>query len=151
MGKLGWIAAFIYCAGAALRLARFNTNIDIVDKRFFQGLPSPAAAALVAGLVWVLLDNGWSGDEARWYACVLTIFAGVTMVSNVRFYSGKDINLRRSVPFLAIAAFALALALVSSYPPGVLFALFLCYALSGYVMAAWQRFGGRRKPVASGE
>ena len=151
MGKWGWAAAFIYCACTAMRLARFNTNIGVIDKKYFQGLPSPAAAALVAGLVWVLLDNGWSGDEARWYACVLTIFAGVTMVSNVRFYSGKDINLRRSVPFLAIAAFALALALVSSYPPGVLFALFLCYALSGYVMAAWQRFGGRRKPVASGE
>lgn len=151
MGKLGWIAAFIYCAGAALRLARFNTNIDVVDKRFFQGLPSPAAAALVAGLVWVLLDYGWTGEEARWYACVLTIFAGVTMVSNVRFYSGKDINLRKSVPFVMVAAFALALALVSSYPPGVLFALFLCYALSGYVMAVWQWFSRRRKPIAPGE
>lgn len=146
MGKLGWIAAFIYCAGAALRLARFNTNIDVVDKRYFQGLPSPAAAALIAGLVWVMIDNGWTGEEARWYACVLTIFAGITMVSNVRYYSGKDINLRRSVPFLVIAAIALGFALVSSYPPGVLFALFLCYALSGYVMAIWDRM--TRKPVA---
>jgi CDP-diacylglycerol---serine O-phosphatidyltransferase len=143
MGKLGWIAAFIYCAGAALRLARFNTNIDVVDKRYFQGLPSPAAAALIAGLVWVMIDNGWKGDEARWYACVLTIFAGITMVSNVLYYSGKDINLRRSVPFLVIAGIALGFALVSSYPPGVLFALFLCYALSGYVMVAWRRISGR--------
>jgi len=136
MGKLGWIAAFIYCAGAALRLARFNTNLGIIDKRYFQGLPSPAAAALVAGLVWVLIDNGWTGQEARWYACTLTIFAGVTMVSNVRYYSGKDINLRRSVPFIVVAAFALGFALVSTYPPGVLFALFLGYALSGYVLTA---------------
>ncbi len=137
MGKLGWIAAFIYCAGAALRLARFNTNIGVVDKRYFQGLPSPAAAALVAGLIWVLLSLGMNGEEARWYACVITIFAGVTMVSNVRYWSGKDINLRRSVPFIFVVAIVLAFALVSSYPELVLFALFLVYALSGYAMACW--------------
>jgi len=150
MGKLGWAAAFIYCAGAALRLARFNTNLEVIDKRYFQGMPSPAAAALIAGLVWVLLDAGWSGEEARWYACVLTIFAGVTMVSNIRYWSGKDINLRKSVPFVMVAAVALGFALVSSYPPGVLFALFLGYALSGYVMAAWQ-WVKRRKAVARAE
>jgi CDP-diacylglycerol--serine O-phosphatidyltransferase len=127
-----------------LRLARFNTNIDVVDKRYFQGLPSPAAAALVAGLVWVMIDNGWSGEEVRWYACVLTIFAGVTMVSNVRYWSGKDINLRKSVPFMMIVAFAVGFALVSSYPPGVLFGLFLAYALSGYVLSGW-RLLGRQK------
>ena len=147
MGKLGWISAFIYCAGAALRLARFNTNIDVVDKRYFQGLPSPAAAALIAGLVWVMIDNGWKGEDARWYACVLTIFAGITMVSNVLYYSGKDINLRRSVPFLVIAGIALGFALVSSYPPGVLFVLFLCYALSGYVMFVWRWIAGRKAVV----
>jgi CDP-diacylglycerol--serine O-phosphatidyltransferase len=150
LGKLGWIAAFIYCAGAALRLARFNTNIEVVDKRYFQGLPSPAAAALVAGLVWVLIDNNWTGDEAAWFACILTIFAGITMVSNLRYYSGKDINLRKSVPFMMVAAFALGFALVSSYPPGVLFALFLIYALSGYALgiAGWL---GRRKKIARAE
>jgi CDP-diacylglycerol--serine O-phosphatidyltransferase len=148
MGKLGWIAAFIYCACAALRLARFNTNIEVIDKRYFQGLPSPAAAALVAGLVWVMIDNDWTGEEARWYACILTIFAGITMVSNLRYYSGKSINLRKSVPFMVVAAFALGFALVSSYPPGVLFALFLAYALSGYVLGAndWLK---RRKRRAS--
>jgi CDP-diacylglycerol---serine O-phosphatidyltransferase len=144
MGKLGWMAAFIYCAGAALRLARFNTNIGIVDKRYFQGLPSPAAAALVAGLVWVMLDNGISGESVRWYACALTVFAGISMVSNVFFYSGKEINLRRSVPFFVIIAFVVGLLLVSSYPPGVLFGLFLCYAFSGYVLAAVRFF---RKPA----
>lgn len=150
MGRLGWIAAFIYCAGAALRLARFNTNIDVVDKRYFQGLPSPAAAALVAGLVWVMIDNGWSGEDARWYACALTMFAGITMVSNIRYWSGKDINLRKSVPFIIVVAFAVGFALVSSYPPGVLFALFLAYALSGYIMTAWQA-SGRRRTVARPE
>ncbi|MCX7171401.1 MAG: CDP-diacylglycerol--serine O-phosphatidyltransferase [Proteobacteria bacterium] len=144
MGKLGWIAAFVYCACAALRLARFNTNLDVIDKRYFQGLPSPAAAALVAGLVWVLLDLGYSGEDARWYACVLTIFAGVTMVSNIRYWSGKDINLRRSVPFMVVPAIGLGYILLSSYPPGILFALFLGYALSGYVLATWQWLRARR-------
>jgi len=147
MGKLGWIAAFIYCACAALRLARFNTNLDVVDKRYFQGLPSPAAAALVAGLIWVMLDLGYTGEEARWYACILTIFAGVTMVSNIRYWSGKDINLRRSVPFIVVPAIALAYILLSSYPPGILFALFLGYALSGYVLAVW-RWLQARKTIA---
>lgn len=146
LGKLGWVAAFIYCAGAALRLARFNTNIEVVDKRYFQGLPSPAAAALVAGLVWVLIDNDWTGEEAAWFACILTIFAGITMVSNLRYYSGKDINLRKSVPFMMVAAFALGFALVSSYPPGVLFALFLLYALSGYALGISGWLARRRKP-----
>lgn len=145
LGKLGWIAAFIYCVGAALRLARFNTQLEVADKRWFQGLPSPAAAALVAGLVWVLIDNAWSGFDARWYACTLTIFVGVTMVSNLRFYSGKDINLRKSVPFVIVVAVALGFALVSSYPPGVLFALFLLYALSGYVLEAFAWWRKRKK------
>ena len=145
LGKIGWMAAFIYCAGAALRLARFNTHLDVVDKRYFQGLPSPAAAALVAGLVWVSLDYGYGGEDVRWLACALTLFAGVTMVSTVPYYSGKDINLKKSVPFFVVVAFALAFALVSSYPAGVLFLLFLGYALSGYVMMLWRR-GSRRRP-----
>jgi CDP-diacylglycerol--serine O-phosphatidyltransferase len=147
MGKLGWIAAFIYCAGAALRLARFNTNIDIVDKRYFQGLPSPAAAALIAGMVWVVIDNGHSGNDVRWFAVFLTIFAGVSMVSNVLFWSGKDINLRKSVPFIVVIALVMAFALVSSYPPGVLFALFLAYAGSGYVLYIWGWLRRRRQPT----
>ncbi|MFZ5512034.1 MAG: CDP-diacylglycerol--serine O-phosphatidyltransferase [Pseudomonadota bacterium] len=140
MGKLGWIAAFIYCVGAALRLARFNTTLEVMDKRYFQGLPSPAAAALVAGLVWVLLDLGYTGEDVRWFACALTIFAGVTMVSSFRFYSFKDINLRRSVPFFVVLGLVMVFVLVSSYPPGVLFGLFLVYSLSGYVMAAWNQY-----------
>jgi CDP-diacylglycerol---serine O-phosphatidyltransferase len=136
LGRLGWIAAFIYCAGAALRLARFNTTLEVVDKRFFQGLPSPAAAALVAGLVWVMIVSGIPGSDVRWLACGITIFAGVTMVSNIRYYSFKDINLRKSVPFFAVAAIALAFALVSLSPEMTLFGFFVVYALSGYVLAA---------------
>ena len=136
LGRLGWIAAFIYCAGAALRLARFNTTLEVTDKRYFQGLPSPAAAALVAGLVWVMIVSGVAGLDIRWLACGLTIFAGVTMVSNIRYYSFKDINLRKSVPFFVIAAIVLGFALVSISPEMTLFGFFLLYGLSGYVQAA---------------
>lgn len=145
MGRLGWIAAFIYCAGAALRLARFNTTLEVVDKRFFQGLPSPAAAALVAGFVWVMIVAGVPGSDVRWLACLITLFAGVTMVTNVRYYSFKDINLRKSVPFFAIAAIALGFALVSISPEMTLFGFFVLYGLSGYVLAAVGLF--KRKTV----
>lgn len=144
LGKLGWVAAFIYCAGAALRLARFNTNIGVADKRYFQGLPSPAAAALIAGLIWVLIDLGFSGEEVRWVAAGLTVFAGGTMISSIPYWSGKDVNLRRSVPFVVVGAIVLGFALVSTYPPGVLFLLFLSYAMSGYGTAIWNWYGKRR-------
>lgn len=149
MGRLGWIAAFIYCAGAALRLARFNTTLEVVDKRYFQGLPSPAAAALIAGFVWVMLDKGIAGGDVRWMGCALLIFAGITMVTNVRFYSFKDINLRRSVPFIFIVAIALAFAVVSYDTPVALFGLFVVYALSGYALALF-RLTRRRTPPAAG-
>ncbi len=135
MGKLGWLAAFVFCVGAALRLARFNTQIDIVDKRWFQGLPSPAAAALVAGFVWITVDNGVPRGDVSWLAWGLTIFAGVTMVTNLRYYSGKDINLRKSVPFVFVFLIALFFTLISVDPPVVLFMIFLAYALSGYVLS----------------
>lgn len=142
LGKWGWFAAFIYCAATALRLARFNTNIEIVDKRYFQGLPSPAAAALIAGFVWVMHDYDISGESASWYADALAVFAGLSMVSNLPFYSFKDFNMRKSVPFLVIFLAALFLIFISSYPPGVLFGLFMCYALSGYALWILRR---RRK------
>jgi CDP-diacylglycerol---serine O-phosphatidyltransferase len=145
LGKLGWIAAFIYCAGAALRLARFNTNLCVIDKRYFQGLPSPAAAALIAGFVWVAIDNGLTGAEVSIYGALLTVFAGATMVSNVLFWSGKEINLRKSVPFFVVFALVLVFALISSYPPGVLFALFLAYAVSGYATLGWRFFRRRQR------
>jgi len=155
LGKLGWIAAFVYCVCAALRLARFNTNIDVIDKRFFQGLPSPAAAALVAGFVWVMMDNGVGGQDTflglsvPYLACAVTVFAGISMVSSVFFYSGKDFNLRRSVPFAAAIALIVVLLFVSSYPPGVLFGVFVCYALSGYVMTLVRRL--RKRSARAGQ
>lgn len=142
MGKWGWFAAFIYCVATALRLARFNTNHDVIDKNYFQGLPSPAAAVLVAGFVWVMLDLGFEGESLRWYVSALTVFAGLSMVSNLPFYSFKGINMRKSVPFLVIFLAAMFLLFISIYPPGVLFGLIMSYALSGYVM--W--FMRRRTP-----
>ena len=146
MGRLGWIAAFIYCAGAALRLARFNTTLEVVDRRYFQGLPSPAAAALVAGFLWVMIDKHIAGSDVRWLACVLVIFSGISMVSNVRFSSFKDINLRRSVPFIFIVAIAIGFAVISYDTPVALFGLFVTYALSGYVLAAVRLIGRRTQP-----
>jgi CDP-diacylglycerol---serine O-phosphatidyltransferase len=149
MGKLGWIAAFVYCAGAALRLARFNTQLDVVsDKRFFQGLPSPAAAALVAGFVWVMVEYDVAGHDVRWLAAMVALFGGLTMVSNFRYYSGKEINLRKSVPFFVILLVVLAFILVSTSPPEVLFGVFFLYGLSGYVDALLQRMR-RKKPDAA--
>jgi CDP-diacylglycerol---serine O-phosphatidyltransferase len=143
LGKIGWIAAFIYCACAALRLARFNTKLEdpFQDKRYFQGLPSPAAAALLAGFVWVSYEYGISGREIffgaikmKWLAWGLTVFAAGSMVSDLAFYSGKDINLKKSVPFVAVLAIMLAFVLVSYSPPEVLFTVVFVYALSGYYL-----------------
>jgi CDP-diacylglycerol--serine O-phosphatidyltransferase len=143
LGKLGWLAAFVYCAGAALRLARFNTNIAVVDKRYFQGLPSPAAAALVAGFIWLMDDLRFAGTDLSWISWAITIFAGLTMVTNVPFYSFKDINFRRSVPFIAVFLIVLGFVAISSDPPKVFFGLFVVYGLSGYVIFFWRLFKGR--------
>ena len=151
MGKLGWIAAFIYVAGAALRLARFNTNIAVVDKRFFQGLPSPSAAAMAAGFVWVMNDYNYAGNDVRWLAWAIATYAGVTMVSNVPFYSFKDINLRRSVPFIFVFVIALVFTAISIDPPAVLFGLFCAYGLSGYVLYVWRLIKGKPVSIISTE
>lgn len=147
LGKLGWIAAFVYCSGAALRLARFNTNIAVVDKRFFQGLPSPAAAALVIGFIWVLDDAGFKNVSQlgvlAWTTFGLTLYAGLTMVTNVPFYSFKDVSFKRTVPFIVIVAIALGIAVITLHPPGVLFALFAVYGVSGYGVYAYKKIKGR--------
>jgi CDP-diacylglycerol--serine O-phosphatidyltransferase len=150
MGKAGWIPAFVYIAGAALRLARFNVNIGVVDKRFFQGLPSPAAAAIVMSLIWVMDDAGFKGvtkvDWLAYTAFGVTLFAGLSMVTNAPFYSFKVVGGRSTVPFAVIVAIALGIALVALDPPRVLFGIFCLYGLSGYVVYAWRKFKG--KPVS---
>ncbi|MDE1949770.1 MAG: CDP-diacylglycerol--serine O-phosphatidyltransferase [Burkholderiales bacterium] len=150
LGKLGWIPTFVYVAGAALRLARFNVNIGVVDKRFFQGMPSPAAALLVMSLIWVMDDSGFKGvthiEWLVWSAFFVTLFAGLSMVTNAPFYSFKVVGGRRTVPFIVIVAIALGIAVISLDPPRVLFALFVAYGLSGYAVYGWRRMKG--KPVS---
>jgi len=130
-GKLGWMAAFIYVACAALRLARFNVQIEEVDKRYFIGLPSPSAAGIMVGMVWVLHDLDVSGRAIQIPALIMTICAGLLMVSNVKYNSFKDFDLKSKVPHLAILGVVLAFALVQVDPPKVLFGVFVVYALSG--------------------
>ncbi len=149
LGRWGWIAAFVYCACAALRLARFNVNTTVVDKRFFQGLPSPAAAAIVTGFIWLVTEAGIKGTEVSWFMFALMLYAGLTMVTNVPFYSFKDVSFKRSVPFAVIVSIALGIAVINIDPPTVIFALFVMYGMSGYVLYFWRRYKGLQTSVIS--
>ena len=138
-GKLGYGVAFVYCACAALRLALFNTLIGKVDKKWFIGIPSPTAAALVAGLVW--LDRSMDGlGNIGIVALLITLFAGLSMVAQIRFWSFKEINVRRKIPFFGMIILVLALMLLAIEPALVLFGFFLSYSLSGYVYYGWQKW-----------
>ena len=169
LGRWGWIAAFVYCACAALRLARFNVNTGVVDKRYFQGLPSPAAAALVTGFIWLTNEiinahrdvpwfkafielftgGGILRTDLSWFMFAITLLAGLTMVTNVPYYSFKDFGGRRSVPFVVLVLVALLFAVISIEPATMLFVLFVGYALSGYVIYAWRRAKGQHASIVS--
>lgn len=136
--KLAWLCAFVFTAGAALRLARFNTQVGNADKRYFQGLPSPSAAGVLAGLVWFSEDNGLSGSDMWMVGAVLSATMGLLMVSNVRYYSFKEIDVKGRVPFMAMILVVLVFVVVSSHPPSVLFFGFLLYAASGPVLTLYQ-------------
>lgn len=145
LGKPGWLAAFIFTACAALRLARFNTQVAKIDKAYFQGLPSPAAAALIAGMIWNAQDIGLEPAGSSIFNLVLTVLVGLLMVSNVRYYSFKNLDLKSTVPFIAILGVVLVFVLLSVHPPLVLFGLAFIYALSGPILTLW----GRHKKRAS--
>lgn len=141
IGRWGLVATFIYVAGAALRLARFNTNIAVIDSRFFQGLPSPSAAALLSGFVWLSAENRIPTDAfMAWIAFILTVYAGLTMISNAPFFSGKSIIKKQEPtgnkrpPVWLMLALVLTFAVVALEPAILLFALFVIYSLSGWVM-----------------
>lgn len=138
LGKIGWVCAFIYVAGAALRLARFNTQIGVADKNFFTGLASPAAAAMVAGSVWVFSETGVAGEDVSWLMAFVVALAGVLMVSNFKYHSFKGINFRGKVPFVVLLLIVLGLAVVSIDPGKILLAIFLGYAFSGPVYWVWE-------------
>lgn len=143
LGKIGWVAAFIYVAGAALRLARFNTQIDTADKNYFTGLASPAAAAIVAGTVWAFSAMGATGEDVAWIMAILVPFAGALMVSNVQYHSFKGLDLKGKVPFVAMLAMVMVFVVVSIDPSKVLLGVFMAYALSGPVMTAWKWYKSR--------
>jgi len=136
LGKFGWAVAFVYTAGAALRLARFNTQVGEVDPRFFIGLASPAAAAVVAAMVWVGHDVEMAGRPSI-IAAVITGLMGLLMVSNVKYSSFKELDFKGRVPFVVILAIVLVFGLVTIDPPRILLALFGCYAISGLLMWCW--------------
>jgi len=141
MGKLGWMAAFIYATAAALRLARFNTQVGIADKRYFQGLASPAAAAVVMGFVWFCETYHIAGVDVTYGALLMTLAAGLLMVSRFSYYSFKDLNLREKVPFVTLLAAILAFVFLSLKPATVLFSCFFLYMMSGPVVSLfrWNR------------
>jgi CDP-diacylglycerol--serine O-phosphatidyltransferase len=134
LGKLGWLAAFIYTAGTALRLARFNTQVGTADKRYFQGLPSPAAAAILASSVWVAVEHDIQGADVSIIACLLTAGAGLLMVSNIRYNSFKDLDVRGKIPFITVVIMMLVLAVVIVQPESVLFVVSIGYAVSGPIL-----------------
>lgn len=134
MGKVGWMVAFIYAACGALRLARFNTQVGSSDKRYFQGLPSPAAAACIAGWVWAGTNNSLSESITTGVALPLTFACGILMVSTLRYHSFKELDLRGKVPFVVMLLLVLVFALIASDPPLILFAGFLVYAISGPIL-----------------
>jgi CDP-diacylglycerol--serine O-phosphatidyltransferase len=134
LGKVGLFAAFVHTAGGALRLARFNTQLTSADKRYFQGLPSPAAAAILAGFIWLCLEHDWSIEYVKYTALILTITTGLLMVSNFRYSSFKEIDLKGKVPFFVAISVMLGIAFVMAQPQNMLFLLFLGYAISGPVV-----------------
>lgn len=146
MGKLGWMAAFIYATSTALRLARFNTQIGVADKRYFQGLASPAAAFVVMGSVWVCEIYDIAGEDVTYGALLMTITAGLLMVSNFSYYSFKDLDLREKVPFVSLLVMILIFVFLSLKPATVLFLFFFLYMLSGPVISLfrWNRKRMRR-------
>ena len=137
LGKFGWLAAFVYMVAVALRLARFNTQIGNVDKRYFQGLPCPSAAAVVCSFVWVCYDFDISNKFLVIMLAIFSIIVGVLMVSNVRFRSFKDVQLKKHVSFVMILIVVLVFVLVTVDPPKVLFVVFAGYAISGPIATAW--------------
>lgn len=139
LGKIGWVAAFVHTAGAALRLARFNTQLADADKHYFQGLPSPSAAAIIAGFIWLCEHYSIAADNVRYVGLVLAVMTGLLMVSNFRYYSFKGIDLRGRVPFLWAIVVMLIFALLFTNPPLMLFLLSTGYAVSGPALTLIRR------------
>jgi CDP-diacylglycerol--serine O-phosphatidyltransferase len=144
-GRLGWLATFFYAACAAIRLARFNARAGTADKRYFEGLPSPSGAALLAGFVWMLADLQREGLRALILIFAVALVAGSLMVSRFRYLSGKDLDPTMRIPVAFMVLVPLGFVLVGTSPPEMLFGLFAAYALSGPIAWAWRRFRRRHR------
>ncbi len=146
--KVGWLVVFFYAATTALRLARFNARAGTVGKRYFQGLPCPAAAAMIAGLVWFSVSQGYSAKIYAIPALAVTVMGGILMVSNLGYYSFKELRLDRRLAFPTILLIPLIFILVTLSPPGVLFGVFFVYAASAplwWFVRLYRRYLRRRK------
>jgi CDP-diacylglycerol--serine O-phosphatidyltransferase len=150
-GKLGWLGAFIYTTCTALRLARFNTQVGTADKRYFQGLASPAAAAVLMGAVWVCETYGIAGQDVRYPALVLTIISGGLMVSRFSYYSFKDLDLRKKVPFVVVLIIMLIFVFLSIEQATVLFSIFFLYLLSGPIVSLFRWNRNRIRKTSSND
>jgi CDP-diacylglycerol---serine O-phosphatidyltransferase len=135
LGKIGWLVAFLYVAATALRLARFNTQIEVVSKRYFQGLPCPAAAGVLAGLVWFSKEFDFNPAYFTWGSAAITVALACLMVSNIHYHSFKQLDFKGKVPFFAILIVVMLFVLITVNPPMILFSAFSLYALSGPVCA----------------
>jgi len=148
LGKPGWLAAFLFTAMTALRLARFNVLVESTDKRFFQGLPCPSAAAVLATTVWVSSEfSVLQTPILSWLLALLTMILGLLMVSNIRYYSFKEVDFKGKVPFVAVLIVVLFYVVISYDPPVVLFTGFSMYALSGPLLTLYLLRFRRRKRV----
>ena len=154
LGKIGWLAAFLYAACAAVRLARFNSQVEQVDKRWFIGLPSPAAAAVMASFVWTAHGLGQDGESLRYLAMAITVVIGLLMVSRLRYPSfkgGRKGPGADRVPFLAVPIVIVAIIGVMIDPPKVLLAVFALFALTGPLIARRMRSRGGESSVTGGD
>jgi CDP-diacylglycerol--serine O-phosphatidyltransferase len=141
-GKIGWLSAFLFVACTALRLARFN-SVEVKDKGYFQGLPCPAAAAFVAGWVWIMVDYEIEGTLIGVFSILVIVLSALAMVSNLPYKSFKDLDLKNRVPFVALILVLAPFVLISFDPPSVLFLLFLGYLLSGPLLWMKRRRSGQ--------
>ena len=144
LGKIGWLIAFVYAAATALRLARFNTQTDQDSKRYFRGLACTPSAGVIAGLVWLGSDYHWTGHTIAVITAFITLLVAILMVSNIRYYSFKEIDLKGKVPFVGVLFVVLIFVCVSIAPPQVLFTTFFLYALSGPMMFVIKRCRNRK-------
>lgn len=147
LNKFGWLVAFMYTAAVALRLARFNTQVETADKRYFQGLACPPAAAVVAASTWLCYQNQWHHPFFTFATAVLAIVVALLMVSNIRYYSFKEIDVKGKVPFLYLLLIVILFVAIAANPALILFIGFLLYACSGplQTLFALQRVRRQRK------